>query len=146
MRRAAYAAYNDVMINTTSKEKILLLLLDGAVKFVGYARRGIEENHIAVKGENISKALAIITELQCALDRKIGGELVENLDALYHYMMIKLTQANISNDIRLLDEVSKLLRSLKDGFESAVEEVMTPLPVQSRTVEPTIGARFCCAV
>jgi len=80
MAPTGYAAYNQAVVHTTdNKERILLMLYDGAVRFVSFARSGIEKKNVKIKGENISKVMAIITELDCALDREMGGELVENL-------------------------------------------------------------------
>ncbi len=120
MTAAGYAGYRKVIANTTeSKEKILLMLYEGAITFVRIARRGIEEKNPKLKGENISKVLAILAELDCALDREKGGELAENLAALYSYLTNRLTTANIKNDPEALDEVGRLLRELYEGFKGA---------------------------
>ncbi|MDL1963996.1 MAG: flagellar export chaperone FliS, partial [Deltaproteobacteria bacterium] len=120
MAPTGYAAYNQAVVHTTdNKERILLMLYDGAVRFVSFARSGIENKNAKIKGENISKVMAIITELDCALDREMGGELVENLSNLYRYMMDRLTIANVKNDTSILDEVERLLLNLKEGFDEA---------------------------
>jgi len=116
------AAYNRTIIHTTDKKKILLMLYDGAVKFVRYARSGIEKNDPKIKGENISKVLAILTELDCALNREMTGDYITNLASLYQYMMNRLTVANIKNDIGALTEVESILSELKEAFEAAFEK------------------------
>jgi flagellar protein FliS len=123
MAPTGYAAYNQAVVHTTdNKERILLMLYNGAVRFMRFARLGIEKKNAKIRGENISKVMAILTELDCALDREMGEELVENLSDLYHYMMDRLTIANMKNDIGALDEVEKLLRELKEGFDEAAKK------------------------
>jgi flagellar secretion chaperone FliS len=123
MAPTGYAAYNQAVVHTTdNKERILLMLYDGAVRFVSFARLGIKKKNAKIRGENISKVMAILTELDCALDREMGEELVENLSDLYHYMMDRLAIANMKNDIGALDEVEKLLRELNEGFDEAAKK------------------------
>lgn len=145
MTPTGHAGYKNVMANATDdKEKILLMLYKGALTFVRLARRGIEENSPKIRGENISKVLAILTELNCALDRKAGGDLAENLADLYRYLMNRLTVANIKNDPEPLNEVERLLGELYHGFEGAAgkkEEADTPAPTESikQTMDKGIG-------
>lgn len=134
MNATGYDVYKRAAINTVhSKEKMLLMLYEGAVRFVKLASMGIDEKNAKIRGENISKVIGILTELDCALDRKAGGELVENLSGLYRYMVDRLTHANVKNDPDALDEVERLLTELKDGFEGAAQKIV---PVQAKTKEP----------
>ncbi|MBF0101636.1 MAG: flagellar export chaperone FliS [Desulfobacterales bacterium] len=122
MTMTNYNPYNQAVAQVThNKQEILLLLLNGAQKFLNFARRGIKENKPNIRGENISKIIAIFTELDCALDKKIGGEMADNLSDLYRYMVMRLTEANVKNDISKVDEVEKLLKELKEGFEHAAK-------------------------
>src|SRR3989442_930938 len=114
MNQAGYSAYRAAVTQTTqSKEEILLMLYDGVLKFLKFARMSLTQKHIAAKGENLSKALAIITELDCALDRQNGGDIAANLASLYQYMLTRLTHANIHNDLAALEEVEGLLTELQ---------------------------------
>ena len=124
-----YSAYLISMAQTTNeKGRILLMLYDGAIKFVRFARMGIEKKNPKIRGENISKVMAILGELDCALDREIGGDLAENLSNLYSYMMDRMTAANTRNDTVALDEVERLLRELKEAFEEAVKRTAHTSP------------------
>jgi len=134
MTATGYDVYKRAAMNIIhSKEKILLMLYEGAVRFLKLASMGIDEKNAKIRGENISKVIGILTELDCALDRKAGGELVENLSGLYRYMVDRLTHANVKNDPDALDEVERLLTELKDGFEGAAQKIG---PVQAKTKEP----------
>jgi len=147
MTPTGYAAYKHTAINAThSKEKILLMLYEGAARFVRFARMGMEEKSAKAKGENISKVLGVLTELDCALDREGGGELVENLSDLYHYMMDRLTHANVKNDPEALNEVERLLTELKDGFEGALQKDLKEASVQPKVEEPVMQGGIRLAI
>ena len=125
MTATGYDVYKRGAINTThSKEKILLKVYEGAVRFVKLACMGIEDKSAKIRGENISKVIGILTELDCALDREADDEIVENLSDLYRYMVDRLTHANVKDDPDALKEVERLLTALKDGFEGAAQEVL----------------------
>lgn len=142
-----YAAYKHAVINTThSKEEILLMLYQGAVRFVRFARMGIEEKSAKIRGENISKVLGILTELDCALDREAGGEMVENLADLYRYMMDRLTHANVKDDREALNEVERLLTELKDGFEGALQKDLKEASVQPKVEESVMQGGIRLAI
>ena len=102
------------------KHVILLKLYDGALKFIAQARLGITQKSPKTRGESISKALAIIEELNCALDMERGGELAVHLDGLYKFVIDSLTSASLKNDLGALDAAKNVLETLKDGFEAAV--------------------------
>jgi flagellar protein FliS len=140
MNRAGYAAYRAAVTQMTqSKEEMLLMLYDGVLKFLKCARMSLTHKHIAAKGENISKALAIITELDCALDHQSGGDIATNLTSLYHYMLMRLTHANIHNDLAALQEVEGLLTELQQGFATAL--VRRPVPLERTSVCQPAAAR-----
>jgi flagellar protein FliS len=123
MTYAGYTAYNRIANTIDSKEMILVKLLDGAVRFVQAARAGLKDNNPKNKGENISRVIAIITELDCALDRDMGGDLVDNLSGLYRYILERLTLANIRDDNRILGEVEGLLTTIQEGFSDVFKQM-----------------------
>jgi len=102
----------------------LLMLLDGAFRYTQNAKRGIELNDAKMRNENISKAISILTQLDAALDKNIGGEIAENLSGLYKFLMNQLTQANIQEDATLLNDAEKVLTDIKDAFEGAAKNVL----------------------
>ena len=117
-------AYTKVQVQSTErKEDIVLLLYEEAIKRVRQARAGIEAQSPKIRGENISRVLAILSELDCALDRTLGLEMVDNLSGLYQYMIQQLTLANVKNDAQFLDPVEQILRELWEAFQQAAEEV-----------------------
>jgi len=132
MVRNGLDAYKKTTVTTTeSKERILLMVLEGAVSFVHRAQTGIQNEDPCMRGENISRAIAILDELCCSLDMEVEGEIATNLDALYHYMIKRLTHANLKNDVRALNEVLSLLIEIKEAFEGAAQELGYRKPGQT---------------
>jgi len=134
-----YQAYRKSAVTSAeTKEQLLLMLYDGALKFTHIARMGIEQQMPKVRGENISKVLAILTELDAALDRRNGGELAKNLSGLYGYMINRLTDANLHDDADALDEVARLVAEIREGFAEAARSLAegnTP-PLAQTTLQP----------
>ncbi len=112
--------YQQNQVSTASPEQILLMLYDGAIRFTRQAIKGIEGSNHALKGYGISKALAIIVEFSNSLDHEIGGQIAEDLDGLYHFMMRELSNANLHNDVEKLANVEKLLMDLRQTWGEAV--------------------------
>jgi len=145
MIATGYAGYRNAIANMTgSKEEILLMLYEGALISLKIARRGIREKKPKLKGEKISKVLAILTELDCALDRENGGDLAEKMSALYGYMINRLTTANIKNDLKALEEVEHLLGELYEGFKQIAGQDV--LPVYTKNDEPEMKGRVTLAI
>jgi flagellar protein FliS len=145
MIATGYSGYRNVMANMTeSREEILLMLYEGALISLRIAQRGIREKNPKLKGEKISKVLAILTELDCALDRENGGDLAEKMAALYGYMMNRLTTANIKNDPEPLKEVEQLLGELHEGFKQIAGQDV--LPGYTKNAEPEMTGGVSIAV
>jgi flagellar secretion chaperone FliS len=117
----AYDQYQENQIMSASPEKILLMLYDGAIRFTRQAIYGIEEENLALFHQGIKKSMAIITEFSNSLDHTIGGEIAENLDALYDFMIRELTKANLYKDIEKLRVVEGLLVDLRATWGEAAE-------------------------
>ena len=91
---AAYMnQYFENQVNTASPEQLLIMLYNGAIRFVGEAEEAMTTKKIAYRGERVSKTIAILTELSATLDHEIGGEIAANLAALYDYMIRTLLAA-----------------------------------------------------
>ncbi|MCK6597444.1 MAG: flagellar export chaperone FliS [Bdellovibrionaceae bacterium] len=119
----AYQKYKTNSVQTASKEKILLMLYEGAIKFTKLAIKAMDEKKIADKGYNIGRAYDIIMELNNTLDHKVGGEISQKLEALYVYLMDQYTQANFKNQVEPLKNNLKVLENLYQGWIGAVEKL-----------------------
>ncbi|MDX2426788.1 MAG: flagellar export chaperone FliS [Cycloclasticus sp.] len=109
-------AHSGVM--DASPHRLIQMLLDGALTRILSAKGALKQNNIAKKGEQIGSAISIIEGLKASLDFTKGGEISKNLDALYEYINHILLQANIKNDVALLDEAGKLLSQVKMGWDA----------------------------
>lgn len=110
--------YKETAVSTQNKGRLIVMLYDGAIKFINQAIRDIEANDFASKGRNIQKAQDIIFELNTVLDMEAGGEVAKNLRGLYNFMSRHLTQANIKCDVQMLREVLSILEELNQGWRA----------------------------
>jgi flagellar protein FliS len=119
----ALNAYKNVGLESgvaaADPHKLILMLYQGALLAIASAKNQMLRKQIPAKGASISKAIKIIDEgLKACLDVKAGGEIGKNLFDLYDYMNQRLLIANLKNDASILDEVSHLLKELKEAWES----------------------------
>ena len=120
-QRDAISAYREVSVDAAVEAAdphgLILLLFSGAQAAIGSARVAMQQDQIAVKGESISKAIDIISNgLKASLDLEKGGELAARLQALYDYMVLRLLQANLKNNLKVLEEVSELLETIHSAW------------------------------
>ncbi|RME14215.1 MAG: flagellar export chaperone FliS [Bdellovibrio sp.] len=125
MSQNAYQKYKKTSIHSASREKLLLMMYEGAMKFVKKAIMACEEKDIAARGENIGRAYDVIMELNNTLNHEIGGEVAKNLEQLYIFMLEQLTKANINGDPQPLKDTLKILNTLYDGWVQAIEKLKT---------------------
>jgi flagellar protein FliS len=130
-----YSKYQKTQVTTANKGKILLMLYEGAIRFTKQARIAIVEKKIAEKGKFISKATAILSELMATLDFKAGGKLAADLENLYIFMIDKLIEGNINNNVECLDNVENILQTLYVAWKDVVENPR-PDGVPSAQLQP----------
>ena len=115
---AGVETYQETAVTTQNKGKLVVMLYDGAIKFLKMAIREIEAKNPEAKGEYISKATDILFELNTVLDTEVGGEVATNLRKLYLFMGRHLSEANAKQDIGKIEEVIKLLEELNQGWKA----------------------------
>ncbi|NBX16161.1 MAG: flagellar export chaperone FliS [Proteobacteria bacterium] len=141
MQNNPYRAYQKTQVTTAKPEKILLMLYEGAIKFNKLSIVKMKEKNIAEKGKNISKTLAIISELMNTLDHEKGGQLAADLENLYMFMMDKLIEANMHNRVEELEVVERLLITLHTAWQDVVNNPR-PDGVPSPTLQPELSAMY----
>ena len=114
-----YNQYRQTQIGTVDRTKLVVLVYDGAITYLKRAKKKLEEKNLTEKCDLIFKAQDILLELMGALDMNIG-EVAQSLYSLYHYMMKRLTEANIKNDLERIDEVVSLLSGLRRTWAEAM--------------------------
>lgn len=116
-------SYKKTSVTTASKEKVLLMLYEAAIKNLKLARIALDKKNIADKCRHIVKAHDIVLELSNTLDHKKGGAVTEQLESLYGFCISQLIKANIENDAAAVDSVLKVMNTLYEGWVAAVDEL-----------------------
>ena len=110
--------YQDNAVTTQSRGRLIVLLYEGAIKFMKLAIREIEANNYEAKGRYLNKAQDIVNELNAVLDVDAGGEVASNLRRLYLFMSRRLSEANIKRDPQMIREVIGLMEELNQSWKA----------------------------
>jgi flagellar protein FliS len=102
--------------------KLTLMLMQGALDKMAFAKGCIERKEFEAKAEHLSKANAILVNLRDSLDLDVGGDVGENLFSLYDYMIGRVTDAHVQNSLLIMDEVINLLLPIKNAWAQIPEE------------------------
>lgn len=113
--------YQNNQILTASPEQVLIMLYDGAIRFVRQARQAIEEKNVPARTKAISKAVAIITEFSNTLDYEVGGEIAVDLGRLYDFMVRELAAVNARGDSEKIEPVENILCELREAWVEAAK-------------------------
>jgi len=112
------AAYQDNAVTTQSGGRIIVLLYDGAIKFLRQMISAIERKDYAAKALYFNRAMDILDELNFSLDMEQGGEVAANLRKLYVFMRTHVTMASNKMDVEAIREVISLLEELNEGWKA----------------------------
>ncbi|WP_243021700.1 flagellar export chaperone FliS [Simplicispira sedimenti] len=115
---SAYQRINvETSMHTMDQHQLVALLYQGALGAIASARGAMARGDVLGKCNAISKAIRIIEEgLNTGLDRVDGGELAQNLGALYDYCVLRLTLANVRNDDAIMQEVQRLIEPVAQAW------------------------------
>lgn len=119
LRRSALAQYGQVKHDAraeyaTAHEKTLMLF-DGAISFLGVAQQAVIRSDFELKGKKVSQTIAVVNGLKDCLDYS-HGELAQNLHDLYGYMVDQLFKANYTSDLKIMQQVESLLKSIRESW------------------------------
>ena len=120
LTNSGYAAYANNKVMTASKADLTLMLYEGAIKFCNIAIVAIKEHDIQKAHTNIIKVERIIEEFQCTLNFKYP--VAKDFDNVYQYLQECLRKANIKKDEKLLEEVLKHLRTMRDRSKEVMRK------------------------
>lgn len=115
----AYNAYKQNSVTTASPGELTLMLYNGCIKFIHQAKKAIEVKNIEARNKYVQKAQAILNELMSTLNMDIPVS--KEMFNLYDYMYHQLTQANINNDVAILDEVEGLVVEFRDTWKQVIQ-------------------------
>lgn len=121
--------YRKNAVVTASPLQLVIMLYDGCLKFMDQAKLAMEQKRHYDQNQNFQRAQNIVTELTSTLDTKQGGEIAQNLAALYNYVYDRLVAANINDDLEALDQATQVMIELRSSW-AAIEAAQKP------TVQP----------
>ena len=127
----AHSAYQTVQITTTDRGRLLLMMYEGAIKFLKQSRAGLEANDMTKFCRFLAKAQAIIAELMNTLDFEKGGTIARDLDRLYDFMLFYLTEANLHRDAKRITRVIGLIDTIYSAYKEIIEGQKQAEPAQT---------------
>ncbi|HKI99387.1 MAG TPA: flagellar export chaperone FliS [bacterium] len=139
-------AYKKAAVSTLDQRKLIVMLYDGAIKFLTLATDKMNRGDTYEAHRNLLRGKSIIAELLASLNVDAGGEIARNLQRLYTYMFNELIEANLNNDVERVGMVIGLLKELKVGWQGMKGDpdegaVSQPEPAPARATK-NINIRF----
>jgi flagellar protein FliS len=134
-----HATYQAVQVTTTDRGRLLLMMYEGAIKFLKQAKAGLEDNDIAKFCRFLSKGQAIIAELMNTLDFEKGGTIARDLDRLYDFMLFYLTEANLYRDAERIGKVISLVDTIYSAYKEIIEGTKSDQPLSSAEDAEKLG-------
>jgi len=120
MSMEAYSGYHstnlDAQTARASPVELVLVLTDGLLEELARARGHIIGKRYELKASSLNKCTEIINGLSSSLDYEQGGDIVANLGRLYDYCAARLYRAGVDMEPAIIDEVSGLLTTIKQGW------------------------------
>ncbi|QSX36080.1 flagellar export chaperone FliS [Shewanella sedimentimangrovi] len=124
--RGSLQSYRKVSLESeiavASPHRIIQMMFAGALERLAQSRYAIEQNDITNKGIYIGKAIGIITGLSNSLNMEAGGQIATNLHDLYDFMLRRVSEANLNNDVQAIDDVMEILRTIKEGWDAIPQD------------------------
>lgn len=116
---SAFNTYKQNSVTTASPGELTLMLYNGCLKFLMKAKNAINEKQIEEKNTNILKAQAIIAELMSTLN--MDYDISKQILPLYDYINRRLIDANVKNDIAIIEEVEGLVTEFRDTWKEVIK-------------------------
>lgn len=117
-----YSNYKKNSIATVTQEQLLLMLVDGAVKYTKIARLALIENNIPRVHKELVRVQDIFLELMITMD-KSAGKYMEDLYDIYEFIKSELLRANITKDIKVIDAILPLIEEIRDMWYEVDKKV-----------------------
>ncbi|AGF58327.1 flagellar export chaperone FliS [Clostridium saccharoperbutylacetonicum] len=117
----AYNVYKSNSVNYASKEQLLLMLVEGAVKFAKIGRQAMVDKDIEKANSSLIRTQDIFTELMVSLDTT-QGEWTKQMLSIYEFIKRQLVQANLKKDVKIMDEIIPLIEDVSNLWHDAYKE------------------------
>ncbi len=119
----ATSRYQMNTVRTVSKERLLLMLFDGAIGFARASKARLDAGDTVGFREYLLKCQAIVSEFLSTLDLKVGGDVAVNLQQIYLFLIDHLNEANIQARGKNVEDVARILATLREGFDGAIRSL-----------------------
>jgi flagellar protein FliS len=134
--------YQEVAIQTSSPAKLVVMLYEGAIRFLNQSITAIHAKDLEAKRQSIDRAVAVIQHLQSTLDMTQGKEVAADLDRLYSYITSRILDASGKLQIDPLEEAIKLLTVLLSGWEEVARKQAEQTVPPSLLAQQGLSGRF----
>ncbi|KEI03861.1 flagellar export chaperone FliS [Clostridium botulinum] len=115
----AYKTYKNNSVNYASKDQLLLMLLDGAVKFAKMGRQAILDKKISKAHDSLTRTQDIFFELMATLDVNAAGEWGKQIMGIYEFVVRRLADANMKKDIEIMEDIIPLIENIRNTWYEA---------------------------
>jgi len=129
-RNNKLANYGKIANSETNPLKQIVMLYDGAIKFLNLTAADIEAQDYAAKAEHSNRALDILNYLQSILDYERGGQVAADLDNLYRRITVLVLRASAELDAKLMRLAAELLAPVRDAWEINAQNAIAAAPPQ----------------
>lgn len=126
-KKNPFSSYSKTGVLTASRETILLMLYEGAIRFLKMAITASESSQTNEKNKYVGKVMDIVNELRASLNHKEGEEIASSLESLYEFIQDRLLKGSIENNANHLKEALNILSTLKTGWETAIQSLKQPV-------------------
>jgi flagellar secretion chaperone FliS len=134
--------YQEVAVQTSSPAKLVVMLYEGAIRFLNQSITAIQSKDLAMKRQSVDRAVAIVQHLQSTLDMSQGKEVAADLDRLYSYITSKILDASGKLEVAPLEEATKLLTVLLSGWQEVARKEQEHSVPTSLLAQQSINGRF----
>lgn len=117
--------YLENAVSTEQRGKLIVMLYDGAIKFLNIAKEKLQEGDYALKGVYIGKAQDIVAELNNCLNMEAAPDMANDLRAIYNFIYRTLNEANIERSVEKIESCADILDELRDAWEGVVQSVQS---------------------
>ena len=118
MNSNGYNVYKNNSVNYASKEQLLLMLVEGAVKFCKVARQAIVDKDVKKAHDALVRTQDIFSELMISLDTSVGDWAIQMFN-VYAFIKDRLVEANLSKNIEIIDEILPLIEDINETWKEA---------------------------
>jgi len=122
-KKNPFGSYTKTGVVTASREKILIMLYDGAIRFLKMAIAASDSNDLKEKNIYIGKTMDIVNELRASLNHKESEEVAANLEGLYEFIQDRLLKGSIKSDTNQLNEALGILTTLRTAWDQAIQSL-----------------------